>query len=803
MAAKNELRPEDLRCACDPRIFKFKDTSEIEPLDEVIGQQRAVQAIRFGLAMKSSGYNIYVTGQEGTGKTTIVNDIVQAQADDLETPGDWCMVNNFKDEYRPKAFMLPAGNAFKFSRRMARFIEDLKLRLPKEFEGKSYQDKLTEIKNRVSAQKQAHFERLNQAAKGKNLIIHRSTTGYQTIPADGDNPMPPEEFAKLPKEKQKIIEADAKELQTKITNTLREVGKINHSGQKEIEKLMAEVTLFVVKGRLDLIREDYSEFSAVLEYFEDVQAHIVDNVEDFLKPAEAAAPDGEMPLRPPARPDFMQYQVNVLVDRKSLKGAPVVFETNPTYMNVFGQIEKRAFMGAITTDFTMVQAGSLLQANGGFLIMEIESVLMNPMVWDALKRALQNKQLSIEDPPTAIGYSSGTLRPQPIPLEVKVILLGNYQTFQMLQNFDSKFNKIFNVRADFDYETERSPETMQQYARFIARVCTEEKLRPFAPEAVAAIVEYGEKFIASKKKLSLRFGQIVNIIKEADHWAGQDGEAAVVTETHIVKAFNEHRFRYNLYEEKVQESYVDDTIMIDVNGEVAGQVNALAVYQMGDFFFGRPSRITAETFMGKNGVINIEREARLSGSTHDKGVLILSGYLGRTFAQKFPLNLSISITFEQNYGGIDGDSASSTELYAILSSLSGMPIRQGIAVTGSVNQKGRVQAIGGVNYKIEGFFDVCEAKGLNGKQGVIIPQANVQNLMLKREVIAAVQRGQFHIYQVASIEEGIEVLTGVPAGVPDDKGLYPDGTVFGAVQKKLNVYIEQAYRLRKKYEEVD
>lgn len=803
MVAKNELRPEDLRCACDPTIFDFKDTSEIEPLDEVIGQARAVRAIRFGLAMKSAGYNIYVTGQEGTGKTTIVNDIVQSQADGLNTPGDWCMVNNFKDEYRPKAFMLPAGNAFKFSRRMNRFIEDLKLRLPKEFESKSYQDKLNEIKNRLSAQKQALFEQLNQAAKGKDLVIHRSTTGYQTIPADGDKPMPPEEFAKLPKEKQKRIEADAKALQKEITDTLRQVGKINQAGQKEIEKLMAEVTLFVVKGRLDMIREDYTAFGAVLDYLDDVQTHIVDNVEDFLKPVETAAPGGDLPLQPRAQPDFMQYKVNVLIDRKSLQGAPVVFETNPTYMNVFGQIEKRAFMGAITTDFTMVQAGSLLQANGGFLILEIESVLTNPMVWEALKRALQNKKLAIEDPPNAVGYSAGTLRPQPIPLEVKVVLLGNYQTFQLLQNYDSKFNKIFKVRADFDHETQRSPEAMQQYARFIARVCQEESLRPFSAEAVAAIVEYGEKFIASKKKLSLRFGQITNIIKEADYWAGQDGETGVVSEAHIVKAFNEHRFRYNLYEEKMQEAYVDDTIMIDVEGETIGQVNALAVYQMGDFFFGRPSRITAETYMGKSGVINIEREARLSGSTHDKGVLILSGYLGRTFAQKFPLSLSISITFEQNYGGIDGDSASSTELYAILSSLSAIPIRQGLAVTGSVNQKGRVQAIGGVNYKIEGFFDVCKAKGLNGSQGVVIPQANVQNLMLKREVIDAVQNGQFHIYQVSSIEEGIEVLTGLPAGVPDDNGVYPDGTVFGAVQKKLDAYIEQAYRHKKKYELID
>ncbi|MGD8949708.1 MAG: AAA family ATPase, partial [Desulfobacterales bacterium] len=496
---------------------------------------------------------------------------------------------------------------------------------------------------------------------------------------------------------------------------------------------------------------------------------------------------------------FKEYRVNVLVDRKSTRGAPVVYEPNPTYQNVFGQIEKRAVMGAFTTDHTMVQAGALLQANGGFLIMEIEALLMNPMVWDALKRALQNKQLFIEDLPTRAGMASGSLRPQPIPLEVKVVLIGSYQIFQLLQNNDSKFNKIFKVRADFDYETERSPETIRLYARYIARVCKEEGLRPFTPGAVAAVVEYGEKIIARKKKLSLRFGPIVSIIKESDYWAGGEG-APVVSEAHVVTAFNHYRFRYNLYEEKMQESYVDDTIMIDVNGMVVGQVNALAVYQMGDYYFGRPSRITAETYMGRHGLINIEREARLSGRTHDKGVLILSGYLGRTFAQKFPLTLSISITFEQSYGGIDGDSASSTELYAILSSLSGIPIRQGIAVTGSVNQKGRVQSIGGVNYKIEGFFDVCKAKGLSGHQGVMIPQTNIQNLMLKREVVAAVAEGRFHIYRVATIEEGIEVLTGVPAGAPDEEGDYPAGTVFAAVQQKLKMYMEQALRLKKQIE---
>jgi lon-related putative ATP-dependent protease len=488
------------------------------------------------------------------------------------------------------------------------------------------------------------------------------------------------------------------------------------------------------------------------------------------------------------------------VDQESTKGAPVIFETNPTFYNVFGRIEKRAFMGTINTDFTMVQAGSLLSANGGFLIMEIDSVMMNPYVWEALKRTLRTKCLQIEDIPEETGFGTTSLKPEPIPLDVKVILLGSYEIFEIIQSEDLRFNKIFKVRADFDSEVDRTPRTIQQYARFIARVCREESLLPFTPRGVALMVEYGEKYVSNKHKLSIRFGPILGILKEADYWA-RKSNARQVTDKHVIKAFNDHRFRHNLYEHKMHESYLDNTIMIDVKGAVIGQVNALAVYQIGEFAFGRPARITAETYMGKQGVVNIEREAELSGSTHDKGVLILSGYLGRTFAQQHPLSLSISITFEQSYYGIDGDSASSTELYAIISSLAGIPIKQGIAVTGSVNQKGQIQAIGNVNQKVEGFFEVCKEKGITGRQGVIIPAANVQNLMLKKEVIDAVKKKKFHIYRVSTVEEGIEILTGVAAGKSNKKGIYPEGTVYGAVQRKLTAYIKQSAKLKKEIED--
>ncbi|MGB5993325.1 MAG: ATP-binding protein, partial [Desulfobacterales bacterium] len=608
----------------------------------------------------------------------------------------------------------------------------------------------------------------------------------------------PEEFLALPKEKQTEIEEKISLVQSEIDATIRDINKINQSMNSQVEKLMQEVALFVVKQRIDVIRDEYKAGKDILIHLDEVQADILENVQDFIASTEAKSPMEGLMFQA-AKPSFLRYQVNVLVDQKNLKGAPVIFETNPTYQNVFGQIEKRAYMGTVTTDFTMVQAGSFLRANGGYLIMEIESILMNPFVWEALKRTLQNKLLSIEDVASGMGYGTSSIRPEPIPMEVKVILLGSYHLFHLLQNHDSKFNKIFKVRADFDNEVIKDDDTIQKYARFIARVCKEEELLPLTPKGVAAIVEYGEKYISNKHKLSIRFGPVMGVLIEADYWA-RKRNAKQVTDKDVTQAFTEYRFRYNLYEEKIHESYVDDTIMIDVEGDEIGQVNALAVFQIGDISFGRPSRITAETYMGKQGVVNIEREAKLSGKTHDKGVLILSGYLGRTFAQNYPLNLSISITFEQSYSGIDGDSASSTELYAITSSLSGIPIHQGIAVTGSVNQKGKIQAIGGVNQKIEGFFDVCKSKGFTGKQGVLIPRANVKNLMLKKEVVDAVKKRKFHIYQVSTVEEGIEILTGVPAGVPDENWEYPFDTVYGKVQAKLKRYLERSYELKKQFE---
>ncbi len=795
MPAPKPLSPSQLRRICDPAVFKFNNTAEIDPLDEVIGQQRAVSAINLGLNMHQPGYNIFITGLEGTGKSTIAKDIVSRHARQQDAPDDWCMVNNFKDAFRPKAICLPTGKATQFSKSMARLIRWLQIKLPKEFSAEEFKEKVNQLNEHLQAQENALTSELEALAKTHNIHLANTKEGLRPLPLADGKPMTHEQFGQLPKAEQDAINQALEKIGAETEEVFSQIVKIRQAHQKSVQQLMQNTALSIVKQRLDLIRSEYSECRQIQSYLEDVQQDIIDEVENFIAPQNRPKEAAEKPFVDSSASLFDRYKVNVLVDRKEVEGAPVVFEPNPSFQNLFGYIDKKAFMGATTTDFSMVQAGSLLEANGGYLIVEVASLLMDAQVWETLKRSLQNKQLYIQDAPHGPTPLAGSLRPEPIALDVKVILVGNYQTFELLQNHDAKFNKIFKVRSDFDYETELTERSVQLYAKFITRVCRENGLYPFTPDAVAAVVEFGAKTVSDQSKLSLRFGPIVGILQEADYWSRQD-DAQVVSEAHVVKALNEYRFRYNLYEEKIHASYCDDTIMIDVAGAEVGQVNALAVYQMGEISFGRPSRITAETFMGKHGIVNIEREAEMSGRTHDKGVMILSGYLGRTFAGKYPLSLSISITFEQSYSGVDGDSASSTELYAILSSLSGVGIRQGIAVTGSVNQKGRVQAIGGVNQKVEGFYEVCKTKGLTGRQGVMIPKSNAKNLMLKREVVRAVENGKFAIYPVETIQEGIEILTGIPAGSPDEKGDFPVDTIYGKVQKTLTYYLKQSLRLK-------
>jgi len=794
MADPRELAAADLRCACDADLFDFTTTAELEPLDEVIGQQRAVQAIAFGLEMASPGYNIFVTGRDGTGKSTISRDLSRRFAANRPTPDDWLMVNNFKDEYRPRAIRMPAGQGAFFARKISRVVQDLKVALPNALENESYLERKGHLEKGYSEKRARLLDQLEKLAAAHGLQISRTPSGFIPVPIIDGKPATQESFLQLPEEKRGGIERSVAAVQTELESTGKEIGRLKQALQNEIEKLTAEVASFVVGNRLSILKEEYRGLAGILGFLDELQQDIVENAALFASEAagEGRGPQAVGGLSGP-RNELVRYDVNVLVDRCTTRGAPVIFESNPTYQNLFGRIEKQALMGTLASDFSMVKAGSLLTADGGTLIMEMEQVLLNAHVWDGLKRALQNKQLHIEDLAAGPLLGSVGLRPAPIPIDVKVILLGSYELFQALQDNDSKFNKLFKVRADFDDEVERSALTVQLYARFIARVCREEQLLPFTPDGAAAIVEYGQKATANKRKLSLRFGQVIGVLKEADYWARRQG-VETVTDSEVVKAFSEFRFRNNLYEEKIHEAYADGTILIDVSGAAIGQVNGLAVHQIGEISFGRPARITAETYLGAPNVINVEREADLSGRTHDKGILILSGYLGRTFAQRYAFSLTISVAFEQSYAGVDGDSASSAELFAIVSSLSDVPIKQGIAVTGSVNQKGRIQSIGGVNQKIEGFFEVCQSKGFTGEQGVVIPAGNVQNLMLKRAVVDAVREGRFHIYPIHTASEGIAILTGMPAGEPNRFGTYPAATVYGRAQKKLKHYFDRTQK---------
>jgi len=795
MVKKFEVLIKDLSKKYPLSLFDFKDTSELDPLENIIGQKRAVEAIDFGLNMKGSEYNIFVTGLEGTGKSTIVKKLLIEHAKSQETSEDLCLVNNFDDAYCPVVVKMPAGSAVYFSQSMIQFIEVIKTQIPAFFETQSFQEEQNII-HKETLNKQKKFSAdVEQSAQKQGLSIVRTETGYKVVPVSNDQPMSQEAYQALDEEARQKMDENIVQVQEMLNQSLLEINKLGDEMKVVLKQLVTLKTEQLISEQIDPVRYYFRDCKDIQIYLKNVKKDIIDNIAMFLgvKGEEAAEGKKFMEMTESL---VKRYQVNVLVDRRREKGAPVVFEPNPTFHNLFGKIEKKPVMGSFATDFTMVQAGSLLKANKGYLVLDIEPLLMNLPVWESLKRTLQDSLLRIEDMPGQTDHDMPSLKPAPIPLKVKVILLGGYKPFRVLQNADLKFNKIFKVRADFDYEAELTEENGYNYARFIARVCKRENLLGFTPDGVCAVIEYGKRMVADQQKLSLRFGQILGILKEADYWAKKD-KAISVSQKYVTNALYQHRFRHNLYEEKVLEQFDDQSVLIDVKGKVTGQVNALAVYDMGEIAFGRPTRITAESYMGKPGIVNVEHESDLSGQTHDKGMMIVSGYLGRMFAQNYPLSVSISITFEQSYNGVDGDSASSTELYAVLSSLSGIPIHQEIAVTGSVNQKGEIQAIGGVNEKIEGFYDICAKKGLTKNQGVMIPTSNVKNLVLRNDVVKAIEKKLFHLYRVRTIEEGIEVLTGVKAGQADSGYCYPEDTVFGKVQEKLKKYHELSMQYAK------
>lgn len=779
-----EVAVEDLRRECDPSIFSFSSTQEVEPLKGTIGQARAVESIEFGLGIKTKGFNMYIAGPPGVGKTSTVKEYIQMKAKAEPVPNDWCYVNNFSDSDRPLAISLPPGLGRNFAKDMDEVLEHARDEIPKAFESKEYEERKTRIANELESEREKAFSEIEKKADEQGFAVDITTAGIITIPLVKGRPLRREEFNLLPEDQRKEIQGKGEELQSEINEVLTRIRKLEKDTKDKVQGLDKEVALFAIGHLLQDMRDKYNEFPKVLDYLNQVEKDIVDSLDDF-RPGERApiAIPGLEALQRPV--SFDRYKVNVIVNNSDVEGAPVVIELNPSYYNLVGKTEYRAQFGAMSTDFTMIKSGALHRANGGYLIIHALDVLISPLAWDVLKRAIRSEEIRMElmgEQYRAIPAT--TIKPEPIPLNIKIVLIGNPYIYTLLYNLDEDFRELFKVKADFNVEMDRTDEHVEKYASFISELISAAKLKHFDPSGVARIVEYGSWLAGDQKKLSTRFMDIGDMVSEASYWASTDS-AEFVSAKHVDQAEGHKKFRSNMIEAKIQEMIKRGMILIQTEDKIVGQINALSIISLGDYYFGQPSRITAKIHLGRKGVINIEREVHQSGPSHSKGVLILSNYLAGMYAQDKPLSVSASLTFEQNYAGVEGDSASSTELYALLSALSGVPVKQNFAVTGSVNQRGEIQPIGGVNRKIEGFFDICKARGLTGDQGVLIPHQNVVNLMLKQEVVDAVKEGKFRIYPVKTIDEGIEILTGVVAGERREDGTFPEGTIHYLVNEKL------------------
>ena len=784
-----ELDAKQLRYTCDPSSFSFQTTAELEPLDRIIGQERAIEALKLGLGIKDakSRYNIYVAGDPGTGKLSAVEHFLSRASAGEPQPPDLCHVYNFDNPYNPTYLELPAGRGCQLRTDLEQLIKRLKREIPSVFESDEFKGRSKKTVEHFNQKRTSLLESMEKQSRELGFSIQRSPIGINTLPLDeGGDPLSQEDYDALPDEEQTAIRSRQAEVQALIQERLQEVARLDEDRESKIKELAKEAVLFMLEPHIGSLKTSYDGLPKALTFLDSLKNDIVENVDVFRNGGQARKPAIPMPFQMPKADPFKKYAVNVLVDNAKTEGAPVIVEQNATYPNLFGSIDRRVQMGVAVTDFTMIKPGSLHRANGGYLVLSANNLFRLGLSWEALKIAIKRREIHIEDPMQMMGYSTTEgLRPEPVPFRIKLVIIGSPYIYELLYHYDEDFAKLFNIKADFGVEMDRTPEREQEMAQFLGSCCQQEPgVIPFAPSGVAKMVEYATELTGDQTKLTCQFGNLVSVVKEASFWAKEKGSETATAE-HVDQAIDQRDYRHNRIDSKIQEMIERGTIFVDTEGARSGQVNGLAVLQMGNYAFGKPSRITASVFTGKGGIIDIEREAKLGGKTHTKGIMILKGFLGQRFAQKRPLSFAASLAFEQSYSMIDGDSASSTELYAILSALSGIPIRQGLAVTGSVNQNGEVQPIGGVNHKIEGFFRVCKAKGLTGDQGVLIPATNIENLMLHRDVVEAVDAGQFHIYPVTSIEEGIELLTGVPAGIPDEEGAYPEDSVFGQVTARL------------------
>ncbi|MFW5897799.1 MAG: Lon protease family protein [Halanaerobium sp.] len=738
----------------------FETTEELSAIDEeIIGQNRAADSLDFGMRVNKSGYNIFMAGESGTGKSTYAENMTEEKSAEMEQPKDILYVFNFSEPEEPRVMRVPAGIGSDLKKDMDKIIEELQEEIPRAFEGEEYEKERKEIMNQYQPKSNQVMQEFETSARERGFILQNTSQGLVPVPIDEDGePISREDFQEMDEEKKEKIRSESQEIQNEISQVMREIRSIKEKAQEELEALEKKIGISVVQPIICHLQDKYEDCEKIVDYLEEVQEDIVDNLGHFRSDNDKK----QNPLMAMQQQNqgnfFVRYQINLFVNNSKTEGAPVIYEKNPTYYNLFGKIEGKSQFGTITTNFTMIKSGSLHKADGGFLIVQAKDLLTNPYCWDTLKRALINQEITIEN----IGkqYRSVpiiTLKPEELELDVKVIMIGSPYIYYLLYNFDEEFSELFKIKADFDTEMERNEDNIAKFADFISSVINRDELKEFSAGAVAAMIDFSSRLTGDREKLSTKFNEIIEILYESDVWA-ESFDEDVVSASSVIKAIEEKERRSNLLEEKIQEQIDRDHLLLDVSGNEIGQINGLSVYQAGNYTFGRPARITARSYLGKEGVINIEREAKMSGRIHSKGIMILTGYLGGKYAQDTPLSLTASIAFEQSYGGVDGDSATCAEVVALLSSLSEIPVRQDIAITGSMNQKGVVQPIGGVNEKIEGFFKVCEAKGLTGDQGVIIPKRNLDNLMLDQDVLDAVEEGNFNLYSIEDIDQGLEIM---------------------------------------------
>ena len=776
------LQSQQLYHSCDHEQFRFQTTADLADLTEIIGQMRAMDAIRFGTGIRHDGYNLFVLGPSGIGKSSVVRQFLEKKASGEHKPDDWCYINNFALPHKPQVLRLPSGRGEELRQRMEQLVDYLRSAIPALFEADEYRAKAGAIRDEFNKRQEQVFNELGEDAGKQQIALLRTPEGFAFAPLRDHEVIPPDEYEKLPDEEKKRVETAIAELQVRLEKIMRQIPQWRKERHERIKQLDRETTLSVVAHLLDELKAAYADLPEVLKYLDLVQQDMLENADDFRKQEESATFGGMTMV---AHHSFHRYQVNVLVTNGKKPGAPIVSEDSPTYSNLVGRVEHIAQMGALVTDFTLIKPGALHLANGGYLLLDIRKVLVQPFAWEGLKRALQSREIRIESLGQMYSLvSTVSLEPEPIPLDTKVILFGDRMFYYLLQQYDPEFGELFKVAADFEERIERNADTHQLYARLIATLTRKEKLLPFDRSAVARVIEHSARLVEDAERLSTHMRSIVDLLREADFCSREAGHG-VVEAADVQCAIDAQIRRQDRLRDRLHEAILRDTLVIATQGAVTGQINGLSVISLGDFAFAQPTRITATTRLGDGEMVNIEREVKLSGAIHSKGVLILSSFLASRYAKNQPLAFSASLVFEQSYGMVDGDSASLAELCVLLSNLADVPIKQSLAITGSVNQHGQAQAIGAVNEKIEGFFDICAARGLTGEQGVLIPAANVKHLMLRHDVVAAAEAGKFRIYAVENVDQAIALLTGVPGGEADAKGVYPEGSVNHRVAARL------------------